>query len=203
VVSHTFPHAGTYTVTLALADTDQCSVFGPFTGQSPSCISDPAAIFSHAITVPAPPSASGATLTGVARGRPKLAFTLTAGALAASLSTIAVNLPAGLTWSTMRKNLTHHITVTGANGKPARFTAAVRRGALTVTLASIQASVKVTIANPELLASKRLVNEVKPRKSGKQGKRVKRHRPVRLTFKLKLTDAARDAVNLLIRATAA
>jgi DNA-binding beta-propeller fold protein YncE len=200
LATHTFPRRGTYTVTLTLADTDGCSVFGPFTGQSAACTLDPAASFSHAITVPAPPTVSRASLTGVGKGKPKLAFTITAGPLAPSLSTITVTPPHGLTCSSRRRNLTRDIAVKGANGKPVKFTAAMHHGALTITLASAEASANVTISSPELAATQRLMSEVKPRRTGTRGKR---RNPVKLTFKLKLTDTARDAINLRIRATAA
>jgi DNA-binding beta-propeller fold protein YncE len=52
LVSHVFASPGTYNVTLTLTDADACSVFGPFTGQSPFCVTDPAATTSQTITVP-------------------------------------------------------------------------------------------------------------------------------------------------------
>ncbi len=56
VVDHVFATAGTYKVTLTLTATDSCSVFGPFTGKTAFCTADPAAVSSHTITIPAPPT---------------------------------------------------------------------------------------------------------------------------------------------------
>ncbi|HWF36389.1 MAG TPA: beta-propeller fold lactonase family protein [Solirubrobacteraceae bacterium] len=196
LVTHIFHARGRYTVTLTVTDTDSCSIFGPFTGQSAYCIADPAAITSRVITVPSPPQGSRGSITGVARAKPKLAFTLTRGTLAPSLVSVAVTLPKGLTFSSRKQDLARHIVITGANRRPAKYAAAVRHGVLTVTVASAQTSLRVTIVSPELSASKHLVTEVKPSKHGK------RHKPVKLTFRLKLTDIARDAMNLSLKTTA-
>jgi 6-phosphogluconolactonase len=196
LVSHTFPRAGSYTVTLTLTGADSCSSSGPYTGQSAACVTDPAATSSHVITVPAPPSASRESINGVAKGKPKLAFALTAGRLAPSLASISVTLPRGLAFSSRRATLARRITVTGASGRPVKYSATVRHGALTITLASSQPSARVAITSPELSVGKSLLAKFKPSKRGK------RHKPVKLTFALKLTDAAHDAMSLHIRATA-
>jgi DNA-binding beta-propeller fold protein YncE len=60
LVDHVFATAGPYKVTLALTDTDSCSVFGPFTGQTAFCTADPAASSSQTITIPAPASTTPA-----------------------------------------------------------------------------------------------------------------------------------------------
>jgi len=196
-VSHAFAAPGTYTVTLTLTDADSCSTSGPYTGQSPDCQADAGASTSRTITVPAPPTASRASITGIAADKPKLAFTLAAGALAPPLSTIAVTPPRGLRFSSAGRDLTRHITVIGSDGKHERYAAAVRHGELTITLASPQPGTQVTIASPELSAVKRLVEELAPRKHHKP-----RKRGIKLSFRLGLTDAGHDTVTLLVKTTA-
>jgi DNA-binding beta-propeller fold protein YncE len=198
-VTHAYAAPGTYKVTLTVTGADSCSVLGAFTGQSPYCVFDPAATTSQTITVPAPPQASRVSISGLARGKPKLAFTLTAGALAPPLERIAVTLPHGLTFSSRRHNLTHRVTVAGPQGKHVRLAARVRRGVLTVYLTQAQASAGVTIAAPELAASTSLASEVR---SAAHVKRHKRPKVVKLTFGLTLTDANGDIIHLRLRASA-
>jgi hypothetical protein len=63
------------------------------------------------------PSATRASLSGVAKGKPKLVFSLGAGRNAPAIKTISVSLPNGLGFSHKNKSLTKGITVTGSGGK--------------------------------------------------------------------------------------
>jgi 6-phosphogluconolactonase len=191
-VDHVFAAPGTYSVALTITDTDLCSVSGPFVGQTPYCVIDPAATITHAITVPAAgtaakliigsPTVAHGSITGITKGKPKLAFTLIAGKNAPALHTITVSPPSGLSFSTKKKNLAQHITVQGA-----AFTAKVSHGTLTITLPATAAQAQVTITGPELSASKRLRSKVK---------KSEHHKAVKLTFKLKATDIDHAATAL-------
>jgi 6-phosphogluconolactonase (cycloisomerase 2 family) len=201
-VDHAFATPGTYNVTLTLTDTDLCSVSGPFVGTSSYCATDPAATVTRTITVPPVPvpvpkpkiglpTVSHDSIAGVAKRKPKLTFTLTAGKNAPALHTIAVSLPRGLSFSTKKKRLAHDITVKGK-----KFTAKVSHGTLTITLAAATAKAQVTIISPELSASKGLAGKVKKSKTGKH------HKAVKLTFKLKATDIHHTATTLSLKLTA-
>ena len=172
------------TVTLTLTDSDSCSLFGPFTGHSAYCATDPAASTSRTITVPAPASASHASISGVAARKPKLAFPVAAGEYAAPLRKIAVTLPHGLSFSAQKQRLAAGITIKGANGKRLKLTGRVSHGVLTITLAAAAAKAQVTIAHPGISAGESLASKVRRSLSGKHSK------PVKLTFKLRLTDSS-------------
>jgi 6-phosphogluconolactonase len=196
VVNHVFETPGRYTVTLTLIDSDACSVIGPFTGHSAYCAPDPAAITSQTITVPALASASHDSLTGVAKRKPRLAFTLAAGASVQPLQTIAVSLPAGLSFSSKKKSLAHDVTIKGAKGRRLRFTAKVSHGVLEITLKTASAKAQVAITSPELSATKGLTNKVKKSEAGKHRK------PVKLTIKLDVTDTQHNSAGLSLKLTA-
>jgi hypothetical protein len=133
---------------------------------------------------PGPPSASHGSISGIAKAKPKLAFTVTAGAHAPSIQTIAVSLPRGLTLSHSRKLLTRDITVKGA-----KFTPAVSHGTLKLKLKRARTRVVVTLKGPGLSAAKSEVGKAKHHKLGK------------LTFTLKVTDANGKSTRLSLKLT--
>jgi hypothetical protein len=67
---------------------------------------------------------------------------------------------------------------------------------LTITLGAAAAKAQVTIASPELSASKSLAKKVKKSKAGK------RHKPVKLSFKLAATDAHHTTTRLTLKLSA-
>ncbi|HWF72909.1 MAG TPA: PQQ-binding-like beta-propeller repeat protein [Solirubrobacteraceae bacterium] len=131
------------------------------------------------------PTVSGASLSGVARGKAKLTFTVHAGSRAPALRSIVVSLPAGLSFE--RKGLGRGLTVTGANGKRARFTTKLGHGVLTIALRSAQRSVRIALHGRALSVSRKLAREA-------------RHKPRRtLRFVVKATDADGSTTRLPLK----
>jgi hypothetical protein len=190
-VSHAFAKAGTYTVTLTVSDTDGCSVLGPFVGHSPYCVSDPGASTTRTVTIanpvkPGKPTLSSGSIAGVAKRKPKLSFTVTAGKSAPALSTVAVHLPGGLSFAATKRSLAKGIAV---NGKHSGFTYTVKHGTLTIKLKSTESKVKVTIAGPGpgLAATATLAGKVKHHEVGK------------LRFAITATDAHHTSTSLALK----
>ncbi|MEA2198931.1 MAG: alpha-galactosidase, partial [Solirubrobacteraceae bacterium] len=109
-----------------------------------------------------PVSVSRASLSGIARRRPRLAITLTAGPgepplkrFTISLSRVRIVNP-----GSHRLRLRRAITV----GAGARFSATVRGGRLTVTLRKPAPRLRVTVGGGALAVSKALARRVKARK---------------------------------------
>jgi 6-phosphogluconolactonase (cycloisomerase 2 family) len=187
--SHVYAKPGSYEATLRVTDGEACSVFGPFVGHSPYCQSDPGASLTKTITVaavpkPGRPTASHGSITGIARNKPKLALTVTAGKNAPAIETVALTSPRGLRFSSSHKLLTRDVNVKGA-----KFTAAVSHGTLKLKLKRSQTRVVITIRGPALFAAKRVTGKAKHHKLGK------------LTFALKITDAHGTSTRLSLKLT--
>jgi hypothetical protein len=112
---------------------------------------------------PGKPSVSRGSLTGVAKGKPKLTFDLSAGKGAPALRSIAISLPKGLRLSAVPKG----IAVTGSGGKRAKFSAKLSRGVLTVALRTPSAQVKVAISGGALAVTSGLSRKVRHAKTKK------------------------------------
>ena len=106
------------------------------------------------------PSVAHASLSGIAKGRLKLSFTLSSRGHAGALRAITVALPAGLSFSSSKRNLAHGVAVK-VRGKGVRFTAKVSHGKLTITLKLPATSVQVTISSPAIAVSRALAKKVK------------------------------------------
>jgi hypothetical protein len=148
--------AGTYNVTVRA--TDSRGSFGTTT-------------FSW--RVQGPPKASRGTLTGVAGGRPKLAFAVTAGTDAPKLTRIVVSPPRGLSFARSTRALKRGIHLLDASYK-------VRGAQLIITLRHGVNQLRVTITTPALTASRSLVGH-------------------RVTVKLQVTDVGGFATTLKLK----
>jgi hypothetical protein len=111
-----------------------------------------------------PPTASKESLTGVGKSKPKLSFTVNAGANAPALKKVAISLPKGLKFATKAKKLAKGIAVTGPGGKHVKFTLKVSHGTLTISLKAATTSLKITIKGPAITVSSALAKKVKHKK---------------------------------------
>jgi hypothetical protein len=100
-------------------------------------------------------SVSRAALSGVAKGRATLSFTLTAEHGTAALDTITISLPRGLGFSRSKKSLARGIVVK-AGGRQLRFTTNGNGGRLTITLLTPRPHVRFTLATPAISPSRTL-----------------------------------------------
>jgi hypothetical protein len=171
--------------------------FTPWSGTAP--VSDTSKIaFSNCVSKP---TASGSTV-GLAKGQPKLKFTITHGKGAAKVAAVAIGLPGGLKFS--RSAIVQHKTCTTLKNKKKKCTTttlikglgvaggkaktvAIKNGRLVVTLKKGSNKVTLTISGP-------LVTETK----GLQTK-VKKHKTKTLNFTLKVTDAKHTATTLPLK----
>jgi PKD repeat protein len=127
--SHTYASAGAYTVTLTVTDS-----LGVTTTKT------------LLITVVAPgkPTASQASVAGLASGSAKLSFVLAAGTNAPGLERIMVRLPAGMSF--VKHGLAKGVVVESGGVKLA-FTAKLANGVLVITLPSPASQVQITIGH--------------------------------------------------------
>lgn len=148
------------------------------------------------------PTASGST-GGLASGHPKLKFKVAHGKGAPNVTTVAIGLPGGLSFS--RSAIVSHKTCTKpSQGKKKKCTTttlikglgiaggkaksvAIKGGKLVITLKNAAANVTISIGGP-------LVSETKALQT-----KVKRHKTKTLTFGLKVTDAKHTATSLSLK----
>jgi hypothetical protein len=146
-VTHPFKHAGTHTATVTV------------TGAGPDGFSATATATATA-TSPGKPTVSHVSLTGIAKGKPKLALTIASGKGAPGLATAAITLPNGLSFSHHSRSLTAGIAVKDAHGKRVKFTTRLHHGILTIVLKHSGAKVTITIAPPAISASHGFMTKV-------------------------------------------
>jgi subtilase family serine protease len=128
---------------------------------TPNAAALEASLCQHA-TRAGPPRISSASLSGVAQRRPTLRLTVTAGADAPALSTIAIRLPNGLSFKHKRGGL----TVAGLHGRGLRFRASLSHGLLTITLWHTATRVNITVRNGAIIATGREAAAVRPGRAG-------------------------------------
>ncbi len=90
-VSHTYAHPGAYNAVLTVIDNAGCSVVGPYTGQSPSCVTDPGASVSQGVTINASHSITVGNQRVTLITPAPLVCQGSSGSLAASLSATKLN----------------------------------------------------------------------------------------------------------------
>ena len=140
-----------------------------------------------------PPAAEGspivseASLSGVAQGRPRLTFMVTAGADAPLIKALSITLPKGLRLASSRKALERGVRVRRSGTSRMKFTVAAKQGVLTVTLADAVAKVQVTVSSPELTVLKTLAAAAKAGKA----------RAIPLA--IRVTDTTRKATPLAVK----
>jgi polysaccharide biosynthesis protein PslG len=103
------------------------------------------------------PTASDASLTGLAVGKPRLRFALRAGANGPQIKSIVVSLPRGISLGHSRRQVARGLAVRGPGGDV--FT--VSRGSLVITLKRSVTAVSITIDHGALTESRGLVKLVK------------------------------------------
>jgi subtilase family serine protease len=144
--------------------------------------------FTWSIVAPiVPPTVSRVSLTGVAKRKAKLKFTVTAGGNAPAFKSIAVKLPGGLTFAKSSKTLLKGILVKGANGKKVKIKVKVGKGILAITLAKSVRKATFTIANPAISVSSALA------------KKVKKHKVKALNVAVTVTDISHRVTPLIFR----
>jgi len=106
------------------------------------------------------PLASNVTLWGVAKQKPKLRITVTAGANAPALRSFTVELPHGMRFPSFA-SLADGLAVWSAKGKLLQAAVKVRRGMLSITLGAPAQEVRIAAASPAIFATKALATEVR------------------------------------------
>jgi subtilase family serine protease len=134
------------------------------------------------------PSAAGAKISGLGSRKPKLTFTLNAGANAPALKAVAVTLPSGLSFAGKVKTLNKGITLKSGKQK-LKFTPKVKKGVLSLAFKSATRSALLTLAKPAVTISRREAASIRRRKVKK------------LVFKLKTTDANQRTTTLSVSLT--
>jgi hypothetical protein len=184
-----------------LTDCAPASVTGTFNPQSgtPAHNSTAPIKFTGCATA----TATGST-SGLASGHPKLKFKITRSSGSPNISSVAVGLPGGLSFS--RSAFASHKTCTTAKGKKKCTTTtlirglgisgataksvALRGGKLVVNLKKAASSVTITASGPLASETKALQTKVKKHKAGK------------LTFSLKVTNAKGTSSTLPLKLAA-
>ncbi len=121
---------------------------------------------SNPVTPAGKPTISRGSLTGIAKRRPRLGFTIAAGTGAPALKTIAIGLPRGLTFSHHRRRLARDITAKDRTGRRQKITTRLSHGILTVTLKNAATRLQIAITAPAIRARTALANKAKHKRAG-------------------------------------
>ncbi len=133
------------------------------------------------------PKAAKATLSGFAKRKPKVAFTISAGAHAPLLSSFAITLPKGVAFSKSAKNLSKGIAIKGPGSKKLKYKLKLKKGVLTISLTKRASQARFTIAKPAIGVTSSLA------------KSIKRHKTKKLAIVVKATDVKRHTTKITFK----
>ena len=146
---------------------------------------------SNSITPAGKPTITRGSLTGIAKRKPRLRFTIAAGTGAPALKTISIGLPRGLTFAHPRTHRSRDITAKDRPGRRQKITSRLSHGILTVTLKRVATRLQFAITAPGILAGTGLANKAKHKRAGLLDIAIKatdlRHTTTPDTLKLKAT----------------
>jgi hypothetical protein len=128
------------------------------------------------------PAVSGASLRGVVKRVPRLAFTVKEGEGAKPIRRITVRPPKGLSLSSTKAGLAKGIVVRGSRSRKVKYRASVSHGVLTITVSAPAAQAEVTLESPALEVSSSLARSVK--------KELAKKKVSGLNFVLAITDSS-------------
>jgi hypothetical protein len=132
------------------------------------------------------PRVTGASLRGVVKRAPRLAFTVDEGTPAVPIKRIALTLPAGLALASTQPG----IAIRSAHGRKLKFTAAASHGRITITLRTASAKFAVAVAAPAVAVSAALARRVEGQ--------LRRKEVTSLHLAVKLTDSAKRTTGLAL-----
>jgi hypothetical protein len=132
------------------------------------------------------PTVSAASLRGLVKRAAIIRFTANEGTGAAPIKRIALTLPRGLALSS-----TKGVTVRNARGRTVRFSAAARRGVLTVTLSAATAHAGISIGPRAIAVSASLAKRARTE--------LRRKQVAALRFGVRVTDSAKLTTGLALK----
>jgi subtilase family serine protease len=168
VISGTPTTAQSTTVTVAAADA--------FTNAGSTS-------FTWSVVVPKKPTTKSVSLKGLSTGKPKLTFSVVAGAFAPALKSVAIKLPGGLGFAKRAKSLSKGVTAKSGRRK-LKFSLKLSRGVLTITFKTPVTTASLTLVGPAIVISR-----------GEVAK-VRKHKVKKLTISLKTTDASHKTTSV-------
>ena len=125
--------------------------------------------------------ASGVKLSGLAKRRPTLSFTLKPPS--GSVTSVTVTVPKGLSFAKRPRTLARKIKLKGGR----TFAAKVKHGALTLKLKKPAATVSATIGSGALVVSK------------SEASKIKHHKVTSLTIRFRVTNTKHQTSNVAIK----
>jgi hypothetical protein len=140
---------GAYTVTISARD---------------AATNAASAHFTWTVHKPGPPMAGKARLSGIGSRRPKLTFSVKAGANAPAVGSVTVVLPSGIGLAGKSKSLHTGVSVKRPHGGSGSFSVHRVRGHLVLGFKPTVTAVTVTVKGPALMASRPLAHEVRAHK---------------------------------------